>query len=165
MSNPPNDPFNPETWKQQTPPNYNQQVPPNYNQQFPPNYNQQFPPNYNQQVPPGGYQQFPPNGFPPQGNYFGGPIEHPSAASINTTGVLGLIFTFVVAIVGLILNIITISKSGTALREIANSPGKYSEASIRKIKGGRTCSIIGLSIHGFILLIVLVAVIFAISYS
>jgi hypothetical protein len=61
----------PPNYNQQVPPNYNQQIPPNYNQQYPPNYNQ-YPPNYNQQVPPGGYQQYPPQGnpyqqFPPGG--------------------------------------------------------------------------------------------------
>jgi hypothetical protein len=123
----------------------------NTNPQMPPppqgNYQQ---PNY-QQPPQGGYQQ---GGYQQQGG-FGMQMDHPSASSVNTLGIMGLIFTFLFGIVGLILNIICLSKSGSALSDINANPGRYSEASIKKIKSGRTCSIIGLSIQGAAILILI----------
>ncbi|HTF03729.1 MAG TPA: hypothetical protein VK826_06870 [Bacteroidia bacterium] len=104
-------------------------------------------PNPYQQAP-GGYQQ-------QQGGAFGGQIDHPKAASINTLGIIGLICTFVFGIVGLILNIIALSMSGGAMSDVNANPGKYTEASIKKIKGGRTCAIVGLSIQGAVVLILL----------
>lgn len=85
-------------------------------------------------------------------------MEHPSASSIQTTGILGLVFTFVFGIVGLILNIITLSKAGGAMREVMAEPDKYYETSLKKIRTGRTCSIIGLSLQGLVLIIVIAVV-------
>ncbi len=114
------------------------------------------PPNPNPyQQAPGGYQQAP-GGYQQQfGGGFGGQIDHPKASSIQTLGIMGLIFTFLFGIVGLILNIIALAMGGGAMSEINASPGKYTDASRSKIKGGRTCAIIGLSIQGFAILVLI----------
>ena len=114
-------------------------------------------PNPYQQAPqyqqaPGGYQQ-------QFGGAYAGQIDHPKASSINTLGIIGLILTFLFGIVGLILNIICLSMSGGAMGDIKANPGKYTEASIKKVKGGRTCAIVGLSIQGAAILILLLALI------
>ncbi|HET6990426.1 MAG TPA: hypothetical protein VFJ43_03840 [Bacteroidia bacterium] len=183
MSNNPNDPFDPEAWKKQTPPNYNQQVPPNYNQQVPPNYNQQVPPNYNQQIPPNYNQQVPPNynqqvppnynqqyppnynqQFPPGGYQQtppGGfqPFGANFAGQIDLPGgsnaqVCGIIgIVLFWNIIGIILNIVAIVTGGNALREYERYPGRYTEDSMRKARVGRTCGTIGLSLFGLFILI------------
>ncbi len=128
--------------------------PPGYNN---PNPNQ---PNPYQQAP-GGYQQAP-GGYQQQfGGGYAGQIDHPKASTINTLGIIGLILTFLFGIVGLILNIINLAMSGGPMADIRNNPGMYTEASMKKIRSGRTCSIIGLCIHGAIILIVIVIVIAA----
>jgi hypothetical protein len=130
---------------------------PNFQQQNP-NYQQQQNPNYQQQGYQQNYQQMPPGGYQQQFGGFAGQIDHPKASTINTLGILGLILTFLVGIVGLVLNIVNLAISGSTLSEINANPGRYSEASIRKIKTGRTCSIVGLCIHGAVILIVILAV-------
>lgn len=85
------------------------------------------------------------------------PILHPDAKSINTLGILGLVFCILFGLVGLICGIICLAKAPKALRDISNNPGKYTDESLSKIKGGKTCAIIGLSIQGFALLIVVIA--------
>lgn len=107
----------------------------------PPNPN----PNPYQQAPGGYQQQF--------GGGFGGQIDHPKASTIQTLGILGLILTFLFGIVGLILNIVALSMSGGAMAEINANPGQYTETSRSKIKGGRTCAIIGLSIQAFAIVV------------
>jgi uncharacterized membrane protein YbaN (DUF454 family) len=85
--------------------------------------------------------------------------EHPQASSIQTLGILGLVFTFLLGIVGLILNIVCLAKSGPALSDVRTHHGQYTEESVRKIRSGRTCAIIGLSLQAFaILLIVVIAI-------
>ena len=85
-------------------------------------------------------------------------VDHPQAGSVQTLGVLGLIFTFVASLVGLILNIICLAKAGNAMGQVKANPAMYTEASVKKIKAGRTCAIIGLSIQGFVILIVIILI-------
>ena len=97
-----------------------------------------------------GYQQF--------GGGVGGQMDHPKAGTINSLGIIGLVCTFVFGIVGLILNIIALSMSAGVMNDINSNPGRYTEASIRKVKTGRTCAIVGLSIQGAAILILLLVV-------
>jgi hypothetical protein len=161
MSNPnETDPFNPSSWPKTNPgqnPNPNEPQPINYNQQqVPPNYNQQTPPNYNQQVPPGGYQQNypPPGGYNPYMNYPGGPqVNVPGSSTAQVCGIIGLILFF--NLIGLILNIVAITNGSKAMREFTAYPGRYTQTSFNKAKSGKTCGIIGLSLFGFGILIVI----------
>lgn len=146
-TNPPNPPMPPMPPQ---PPQGN----PQYQQN--PNFQQQ---QQGYQQAPGGYQQAP-GGYQQQfGGGFAGQMDHPKASSVQTLGIMGLIFTFLFGIVGLILNIIALSSSGSAMSDINSNPGKYTDSSRSKIKAGRTCAIIGLSIQGFALIVVLLIVI------
>lgn len=141
MSNPPYPPNNPNQWNQPGTPNYTQQVPPNYNQQ----------------VPPGAYQQMPPQGyqqFPPQGNY-GIQEKLPNSGGILTCGIIGIILSF--GLFGIILNIIALSMAGGAIRKYNENPGRYTAQSLSRVKAGRTCGIIGLSLFVVTLLIIVAA--------
>jgi hypothetical protein len=91
----------------------------------------------------------------------GGQIDHPKGATVNTLGILGLVLTFLFGIVGLILNIVCLSIASGARADVRANPGMYTEASISKIKAGRTCAIIGLSIQGFAILVLIVVLIAA----
>lgn len=117
-------------------------------QQQNPNFQQQqgYQQNY-QQMPPGGYQQ--------QGFQGGMQQALPGAGSVLTLGILGIVFSL--GFLGLIFNIIALTKSATLTREYNTYPGRYTEASLSKVKSGKVCAIIGLSITGLALLIVLAA--------
>ncbi len=117
----------------------------NQNPPYPPQqpYNQQY------QQAPGGYQPYNQGGF-------GMPTEVPGASSAQICGIIGLILFF--NIIGIVLNIVAIAKGGAAMREYQLYPGRYTEASFRKAKGGRTCGIVGLCLFGgAIFLVILIA--------
>jgi hypothetical protein len=123
------------------------------NQPFNPNTNQ--PPVYNQQVPPGGYQQYPPQGgyqqYPP---HMGIQEKLPNSGGILTLGILGIVLA---GGIGLILSIIALSMAPGAIRLYEQNPGRYTESSLRNVKAGRTCAIIGLSLLVVIIFIVIAA--------
>lgn len=130
------------------PDDHNQQVPPGAYQQFPPpNSNPNFPP------PPGGYQ--------PYGSNYMGQINHPDAGSAQTCGIIGLVLFF--NIIGIILNILAITKGSSVMKDFERFPGYYTESSFRKAKAGRTCGIIGLCLLGFGILVLIVGVAIASS--
>lgn len=149
MSNPPYNPQNPYNNPQnpQQPQQYGNQQ--NWQQG---NYQQQFPPPPNFQQP----------GFPPYNTYnpfnpAGGPMELPGASTAQTCGIIGIILFF--NIIGIILNIIAITKGNGAIRETNMYPGRYTEQSVKRAKAGRPCGIIGLCLIPFaILVIVIIAV-------
>lgn len=118
----------------------------------PPNYNNPYPP------PPGG-------GYQPHnhGQGFGMQTDVPGAGSAQICGIIGLILFF--NIIGIILNIVAIVQGAKAMTEYTNNPGRYTEASFRKAKSGRTCGIVGLCLFGFgILVLILSLAAFASSY-
>lgn len=78
----------------------------------------------------------------------------PNAGGILTMGILSIIFA---GLIGLILGIIALSLAGKA-RELYNSdPGSYTASSLSRVNAGRTCAIIGISLLGLVLLIVIIA--------
>jgi hypothetical protein len=118
----------------------------NQNPPYPPQ--QQWNPPYQQA--PGGYQPF------NQG--FGMQTDVPGAGTAQTCGIIGIILFF--NIIGIVLNIVAITNGNRAMREFQLYPGRYTEASFRKAKAGRTCGIVGLSLLGgglFILFLCLLA--------
>lgn len=101
-----------------------------------------------QQPPQGGYQQFN-QGFP------GVPVDLPGAGGTLTLGILGIVFSL--GFLGLIFNIIALSKAGKQVAEYNLYPGRYTPGSLSKVKAGKVCAIIGLSITGLALLVIAVA--------
>lgn len=114
------------------------------NQSFPPPAPNPYPPQY----PGGGYQPI------NHGAGFGMPTDAPGAGTAQVCGIIGLILFF--NIIGIVCNIIAIVKGSSAMSDYRNYPGRYSEASFRKAKAGKTCGIIGLCL---IPLAILVAVV------
>lgn len=95
-----------------------------------------------------------------------GTIQQPTAVNIkeplpNAGGILamGIISIVFAGMIGIILGIISVSMGGTALRNVAANPEKYTEGSIKNARAGRTCGIVGLCISGLVLLIIILAVV------
>lgn len=120
----------------------------------PPNPN----PNPYQQAP-GGYQQAP--GGYQQGGYQQGyqqpfqgmPTDLPGAGGTLTLGILAIIFS--IGLLGPIFGIIALSKASKAINEYNLYPGRYTPSSLSRVKAGKTCGIIGLSLFGFMIIIAL----------
>lgn len=98
---------------------------------------------------PGGYQAFNHGGVGMQ-------TDVPGAGTAQICGIVGLILFF--NLIGIICNIIAIIKGNNAMEEFNRYPGRYTEASFRKAKGGKTCGIVGLCLFGGAVLIVLLCV-------
>ena len=168
MSEKPYDPFDPTTWSQSKPgqsqepttnnqPGQNSFQQPNYNSPpqpinpDQPNYNSQNPyyqnpyqqPNYNSPPQPNYY---PPQNFNPQFPGYTGQPALPNSGAVQVCGIIGLILSF--GLFGIILNIIALVMGANAVTLYNQNPGYYTEASFRKVKTGRTCAIIGLSLFG-----------------
>lgn len=79
----------------------------------------------------------------------------PNAGGILAMGIISIVFA---GLVGLILSIISLSLSGKAIRTYEANSSAYTESSYKNVKAGKVCAIIGLSISGLALLIILVAV-------
>jgi hypothetical protein len=109
-------------------------------QQYNPDHSQ-APPQY---PPGGGYQPF-------NHGAYGIPTEVPGAGTAQICGIVGLVLFF--NLIGIICNIIAIVKGNAAMNEFALNPGRYTEASYRKAKSGKTCGIIGLCMLPAVLLI------------
>ena len=79
----------------------------------------------------------------------------PNHGGILTMGILSIVFA---GGIGIILGIIALSMSGAPIRMYKENPEKYEESSYKNVKAGKTCSIIGISLAGFVIIIVLLAV-------
>ena len=76
----------------------------------------------------------------------------PNAGGILTMGILSIVFA---GLIGMILAIISLSLSGKALEEYRKNPNAYSLSSYKNVKAGRVCSIVGLSLLGLVILILI----------
>lgn len=81
-----------------------------------------------------------------------GPVKDlEGAGGILTLGIISLPFCF--GLVGLILAIITLTRSAKALSLYRDYPLQYTESSYKKVKAGKVCAIISLSILGATILL------------
>lgn len=88
----------------------------------------------------------------------------------NSTAVLVLGIVSIVGVLcsqglfGIILGIIGLVLAGTPMKMYKKKPEAYTEASIKNLKAGRICSIIGVSLGGaFLLLVILVITLFGLA--
>ncbi|MFL5764996.1 MAG: hypothetical protein ACJ77K_13715 [Bacteroidia bacterium] len=79
--------------------------------------------------------------------------ELPDASSAQTLGILSIIFC---GLIGMILAIISLSKVKECQRLLSENPGSYTANSISKMKTGKVCSIISLSLLGAVIFFVIV---------
>lgn len=77
----------------------------------------------------------------------------PNASAVLVLGILSIITCWCYGFIGLILGIIGLVLSGKPLKLYKDNPELYTESSYKNVKAGKICSIIGLAISGFFLLI------------
>lgn len=75
------------------------------------------------------------------------------AGGILTMGIISI--PFCLGFIGIILAIFTLVKSGKALAEFKKNPLLYTESSLKKVKAGRICSIVSLSLLGTCILLII----------
>lgn len=85
-------------------------------------------------------------------SHFGSQEDLAGAGGILAMGIISL--PFFGGIIGLILSIMTLVKSGAAIKTYNLNPTKYTEKSIKRVKSGRVCAIVSLSMFGSTLLII-----------
>ncbi|TND08503.1 MAG: hypothetical protein FD123_2299 [Bacteroidetes bacterium] len=104
--------------------------------------------NYNQQMPPYGQQPY------GQQNYGGGyQVDLPNATGVLVLGILSIIFA---GLIGVVLSIIALNMASTAKAEYDMNPGRYTEASMSRVRAGRVCAIVGLCLLAFVILLLVV---------
>lgn len=99
--------------------------------------------------PGGGYQPFTHGGF-------GIPTEVPGAGTAQICGIVGIVLFF--NLIGVACSIIAIVKAGSAMNAYNMNPGRYTAASFRKARAGKTCGIVGLSLFGFAIVVVMLCI-------
>lgn len=82
-------------------------------------------------------------------------IEHPDAGGAQIMGILSIVFGC--GPIGWILMFIARGKVKKVFADAAANPGKYSEASLKKAKTGKTCATIGM-------ILMIVGIVFWILY-
>ncbi|ASS50836.1 MAG: hypothetical protein A3D31_14900 [Candidatus Fluviicola riflensis] len=80
----------------------------------------------------------------------------PGAGGVLAMGILSIVFSM--GFLGPIMGIITLATSGKKVYMYHEDPERYDESSFKQLKAGRICGIIGLSLTGFALIIVLMVV-------
>ena len=74
------------------------------------------------------------------------------AGGILAMGIIAI--PFGMGLIGLILSIITLTKSGKALSLYRDYPHQYTESSYKKVKAGKICAIVSLCIFAASILLV-----------
>lgn len=85
--------------------------------------------------------------------HFGAQEDLPGAGGILAMGIISL--PFFGGLIGLILSIMTLVKSGAAIKSYNLNPAKYTEKSIKRVRAGRVCAIVSLSLLGTTILIII----------
>ncbi|MES2556913.1 MAG: hypothetical protein V4604_12225 [Bacteroidota bacterium] len=80
----------------------------------------------------------------------------PGAGGVLAMGILSIVFCM--GFLGPIMGIITLATSGKKVYMYHEDPDRYDESSFKQLKAGRICGVIGLSLTGLVLIIVLVVV-------
>ncbi len=88
-----------------------------------------------------------------------GQQQIPNSTAVLVLGIISIVGCFCYGIIGLILGIIALVLSGKANALYQANPGTYSEASLKNLKAGKICAIIGtcLSALYFIFLVIYIA--------
>ncbi|MCE9538963.1 MAG: hypothetical protein K8R85_07085 [Bacteroidetes bacterium] len=88
-----------------------------------------------------------------------GQQQLPNSTAVLVLGIISIAGCFCYGIVGLILGIIAIVLAGKANVLYQQNPNNYSEASLKNLKAGKICAIIGtcLSALYFVILVIYIA--------
>lgn len=88
-----------------------------------------------------------------------GQQQIPNSTAVLVLGIISIVGCFCYGLVGLILGIIALVLSGKANALYQLNPGNYSESSLKNLKAGRICAIIGTCVSAlyFVILIIYIA--------
>lgn len=75
----------------------------------------------------------------------------PKDSSILTTGIIALPFSL--GIIGIILSIVTLVNASNSQRIYNANPDRFLESSVKKVRAGKICAIVSLSLFGAVILI------------
>lgn len=91
--------------------------------------------------------------FPGQQQPYSGPLRDlPDAGRILTMGVLSIILF--IGIIGFVLAFVTLNRSKEALGQYNSTPGAWTESSLSKVRTGRICAMISLTLFGVMIALI-----------
>jgi len=83
----------------------------------------------------------------------------PNSTAVLVLGIVSIVGVLCTqGILGIILGIIGLVLASSPMKELKINPDRYTESSIKNLKAGRICSIIGVSLGGAFLLVVFLIV-------
>jgi M penetrans paralogue family 26 len=90
-----------------------------------------------------------------------GQQQLPNSTAVLVLGIISIVGCFCYGIIGLILGIIALVLAGKAKKLYDQNPAMYSEASLKNMKAGKICAIVGLCLSAcyFVFFIVYIAII------
>ena len=91
---------------------------------------------------------------------FGGPKNLPNAVAVLVLGICSIFpGCFCYGIVGIVCGIITLVLAKKDLAAYASNPGAYTESSLKNLKAGRVCGIIGLCLSSLYVIFLIIYVV------
>lgn len=94
------------------------------------------------------------------GNQFGQMIL-PNATAVLVLGIISIVGCFCYGIVGVICGIVALVLASKDFKLYNANPSNYNEASLKNLKAGKICAIIGVSLSALYILILIVYIIIA----
>lgn len=90
-----------------------------------------------------------------------GQQQLPNSTAVLVLGIISIVGCFCYGIVGLVLGIIALVLASKANTLLEQNPSIYSEASVKNLKAGKVCAIIGTSLSAlcFIFMIVYIIIV------
>lgn len=85
-----------------------------------------------------------------------GQLPIPNSTAVLVLGIISIVGCFCYGIIGLILGIIALVLSGKANKIYQENPGNYTEGSLKNLKAGKVCAIVGTSLSGLYLIILVI---------
>jgi hypothetical protein len=84
----------------------------------------------------------------------------PNSTAVLVLGIISIVGCFCYGIVGIVTGIIALVLAGKDNVLLAQNPGLYSEASVKNMKAGRVCGIIGLSLSAVYIICIIIYIVF-----
>jgi hypothetical protein len=87
----------------------------------------------------------------------------PDSTAVLVLGILSIIGAFCYGVVGLILGIIAVAIASKPERTYRQNPSRFTQTSYSNLRAGKICGIIGISLSGFVILMVLLIFVAAVG--
>ena len=84
------------------------------------------------------------------------PVSLPNSSAVLVLGILSIVFCWCFGVIGLALGIIALVLAKNDNKLYFENPDRFSEASYKNMNAGRVCAIIGTSLSGFYIALVII---------